>query len=259
MNPAELPNGWLLTPAANLIQFLIDEMVISSVTQRALMNVNMMPLLLEAVRSYAPNAPKKSFQQMIDLCGQDIPFAKKEQDSGFATIFSHSAVTTWGAIETTIEHILVNHLSRVDGADRLVRESAPNLRDRTLRFTTVREVRTAIRQWEGALPTELSSAVDRAIHMLKAFSIELALGADDVRNLSELAEIRNVLLHQAGSADQRFVDKCPWYRAKVGDKLCVTYEMMQRYFDAAGAFSKALWGSIVKSPYIQRVARISDA
>src|SRR4051794_18242207 len=96
MSVVEQPNSWLLTPAANLTQFLVDEMAISGVTQRALMNVGMVPLLLEAIRTYAPNAPKEPFQEMINVCSSDSPFVRKERESGFATVCSHSAVTTWG-------------------------------------------------------------------------------------------------------------------------------------------------------------------
>jgi hypothetical protein len=41
--PIEQPNAWLFTPAATLLQYLIDEQIITVVTQRALSNVSAWP------------------------------------------------------------------------------------------------------------------------------------------------------------------------------------------------------------------------
>jgi hypothetical protein len=91
-------NGWLLTPVGALVTFLAKEMVISGVTHRALIGAQIIPILLETVKNYAPaqnEATQLSFQKLIELSTADNSFAKEEIENGFNTICSHHAITTW--------------------------------------------------------------------------------------------------------------------------------------------------------------------
>jgi len=86
--------------------------------------------------------------------------------------------------------------------------------------------------------------------MLSAFSFHVTLNSYYERLLSELAELRNVILHKGAIIEQRFKDKCPWRPDKLGDRVQVTYEAMGHYFDAAGNLAAQLLGAAVESPYI---------
>lgn len=253
-NSDEPPNAWLLTPAHTLLQYIVDEQTIAGVTHRALLSVRSTAILLAIARDQIPNATaetKEAFQQAITTSAGDLVFAEKEAKTGFNTLFSHTAVGTWGAIETSLENTLLNHLRRVPNAEALIRSNAPEVKDKLFRRAAVGggSEETLLKGWEGVL-RDIPTVMARQLHMLTAFGLRVSLESDNERVLSELAELRNVILHRGGVVDQRFKNKCPWRGDTVGDRVYVTYETMRRYFEAAGDLAVKLIGAAAQSPYI---------
>ena len=250
---AEAPNAWLFGPPDTLLRYIVDEQVITGVTHRALLNVRLTPILLAVAREQVPNPTpqtKDVWQQLINMSAGDFGFAEKEAANGFNTLFSHAAVGTWGAIETSIENTLLNHIRKVPDVETLIRANAPALKDKDLRRGLEGGASEALlKRWEGSLPDSLTT-MGRQIFILGAFGLHIALEPSNEQLLSELAELRNVILHRGGVIDRRFKNKCPWRSDKVGDRVLVSYELMRRYFEVAGDFAVKLIGAVVKSPYI---------
>jgi hypothetical protein len=247
------PNAWLFGPPNTLLQYIVDEQVITSVTHRALLNVRATPLLLAIAREQIPNPTdqtKDAWQQLINLSAGDFGFAEEEAATGFNTLFSHAAVGTWGAIETSIENTLLNHIRKVSDVETVIRTSAPTLKDKDLRRGLEGGAPGALlKRWEGLLPDTLTT-MGRQLLMLQAFGLYISLKPGSEQLLSELAELRNVILHRGGVVDQRFKDKCPWRPDEIGDRMLVSHELMGSYFEAAGDFAVTLIGAVAKSPYI---------
>jgi hypothetical protein len=210
-------------------------------------------LLLAVAREQIPNPTaqiKDTWQQLINLSAGDFGFAEKEAATGFNTLFSHAAVGTWGAIETSVENTLLNHIRKVPDVESVIRANAPALKDKDLRRGLERGApEILLKRWEGSLPDTLTT-MGRQLLMLQAFGLHIALNSTDEQLLSELAELRNVILHRGGIVDHRFKAKCPWQSDMIGDRVHVSYELMGRYFEGAGQFAVKLIGAVVKSPYI---------
>jgi hypothetical protein len=250
---SEPPNAWLFGPPNTLLQYIVDEQVITSVTHRALLNARATPILLAIAREQIPNPTdqtKDTFQKLINLSAGDFGFAEKEATTGFNTLFSHAAVGTWGAIETSIENTLLNHIRKVSDVETVIRANAPAMKDKDLRRGLEGGApEILLKRWEGSLPNTLTT-MRRQLLMLQAFGLHITLNPGNEQLLSELAELRNVILHRGGVVDQRFKDKCPWRSDKIGDRMRVSYELMRHYFEAAGDFAVKLIGTVVKSPYV---------
>ena len=212
----------------------------------------MIPLLLKTVQDYAPPQGEtlSSFRRLIELSSTDNSFAKEEIENGFNTICSHHAITTWAAIETTIEQILVSLIQKVPTSITLIEKSVPNLNTKKMRTTTADDAKRTIRSWEGAIG--LSATMDRTLHMLGAFGLIVELDEEHKRNLSELAELRNVILHKGGRIDKRFKDKCPWRQDEIGGALHINRSQLGNYFEAASSVATKLMQSAVDSRYMQK-------
>jgi hypothetical protein len=152
------------------------------------------------------------------------------------------------AIETTIEQTLVNVTRKVPTSITIIEKSAPNLNAKKIRTSTDEEAKRTIRTWERTLPHDL--AIDRALHMLAAFGLDVTLDVEQRRALSELAELRNVILHNGGRIDKRFKDKCPWRQDQIGNALLINHSRLGNYFDAATALATKLMQCAVGSSYI---------
>ncbi|MBU2490967.1 MAG: hypothetical protein KKA60_16405 [Proteobacteria bacterium] len=78
-----------------------------------------------------------------------------------------------------------------------------------------------------------------AYYPLNAYSVFDELGFSgnmppNIRQIMfELAEIRNIIVHKAGRADKRFLEKCPWIKCKLYEPIIVIQKDMNRYISAA--------------------------
>jgi len=252
------PNDWLISPAGNLVLFIGSEMVIAGVTERALIATLTTPALLDFTKANLPHPSQdiaEAIQRLQEMAGADAAFAKEEVTSSFARVHAHHAVATWAAIETAVEQTLVNHIRKMPEAPTLIVKSAPGLKAEQIRTTTEKDAKDTILNWARALAPK--PIMSRYVVMLKAFGLALSMSLDEERALSELVEMRNVLLHRGGVADQKFADKCDWTKIKPGQSITIDVADMKRYFDAASTFAGGLIGAVAKSPLI-KIVKQSD-
>ena len=60
------------------------------------------------------------------------------------------------------------------------------------------------------------------------------------KNLIELNQVRNVLVHRGGKADRRFNDACPWLGKAVGDPVTITHAAFVKYFESVSSYTVEL-------------------
>lgn len=252
LNDATL-NGWLLTPASNLVSFIAEEMVIAGLVERAIVTMVGLPTILAAATRQIPADNTKAQANMRALIEQshvNSGFAEQEQKTGFQRIRSHQAVAAWAAVETSIEHLLVNLIRRLPDAERLILAHTPNAKLKPDRMkASVQGAKSAIQQWERLLFA--TETMERQIAMLSAFQLNVSLLEGSSRMLSEMAGLRDVILHNAGIFDQRFRERCPWRSEAVGAHVAFDRTSMTRYYDAAHDFALALIRAIIASPYMR--------
>lgn len=244
------PNGWLLNPPSNLVEFLANETMVCGLTQRVLQASGMIPGLIalaEAQVAKVSSGDMDAYKRVFEGSQTDAAFAKMEIDNGFSTILSHHAVAMWAAIETALEQLLLNLIRKVSNAHDLILASAPSLNEEKFRTKTANDASKALNIWEGAIKKH---SFDRAVEMLRALNVVVKPTELHRQALIELSEVRNVLVHQGGFADERLLRKCPWLKMKPGDEMKITSERMDAYTDAAHAFAVALIGAVVACPYI---------
>jgi hypothetical protein len=167
--------------------------------------------------------------------------AAKEVQLDFPLLHSAATVLLWGALEAAFRDFIARWL----GAYPVARQ-CPELK----------KVRVCIAEYEslqgddrmryvtGILEKELAASlrpgVGRFDCILKIFDIHPEIDEDTRRDLHELAAIRNVIVHRAGLADERFVALCPWLQFSVGQKVEVGAESFQRFVAAASNYAAAL-------------------
>ncbi len=68
--------------------------------------------------------------------------------------------------------------------------------------------------------------------LLEVCGLSGPVDEDVQRDLIELANVRNVILHRMSTVDDRFVAACPWTNLTVGSRLKVTNADYDRYRNA---------------------------
>jgi hypothetical protein len=60
------------------------------------------------------------------------------------------------------------------------------------------------------------------------------------RDITEHAQIRNLIVHKSGVVDSFFILQCPWLKVNVGEKIKLNLDDLNRYFMANAAYMKNL-------------------
>ena len=161
--------------------------------------------------------------------------AQVEIDSDFALLHSHSLMGVWGALEATVDDVAAGWIEHTNG---VTADSAfAKLKVNVVQFLATPESqrhRFLIAELKRDLGSSLRTGVAQFEGLLKAVGLGGDVPAGVRRALVYAQQIRNVVAHRGGIADQRFVLACPALPFAVGDKVTVTSE---QFFDLIGCFS----------------------
>jgi hypothetical protein len=243
------PIGWLFGPPASLLTYVLDERRLANIMERSLHLIGQMDWLLTIAKEKIKPGDEKyieTFDGLIEIARSDAGFANQEYNAGCPNVYAHHVVALWGAIESTVEQIAINHILVVPAAAKLIAKVAPSLAGK-IAVDSEDDAREAYRCWE--FKTIAKDAVGKAMEMLRVFQFLVTLADEKRRDLNELSELRNVLVHRNSVIDARFLNKCDWTEWKLGDTVQLNEIRTRRYFDAAGDFAMALVNGVVNSPY----------
>lgn len=202
------------------------------VTGYALQSLNGAARLNKVLRK--PEEVVKKVQELEDL-------AAKEVASDLPLLHSAASVLIWGALEAAFRDFVVRWLLTYPSA-RLVPEFN-NVRVRITEYESF-SGEDKMRYLVGILERELAAALKpgagRFECLLKPFGIHPNVTSEQRRDLSELAAVRNVIVHRAGVADARLLELCPWLPLKIGEPVVVGRETFLRYIDATSSYAASL-------------------
>ena len=202
------------------------------VTDSSLRHMNGAARLTEVLRK-SPESVKE-MQRLEDM-------ASKEVAADLPLLHSAASVLVWGALEAAFRDFLVRWLVTYPSA-RLVPEFN-NVRVRVTEYESF-EGEDKMRYLVGILERELAATLKpgtgRFECLLKPFGIRPQATEEQRRNLSELAAVRNVIVHRAGVADARLLQLCPWLQLKLGDPVVVGREAFLRYVEATDSYAASL-------------------
>jgi hypothetical protein len=161
---------------------------------------------------------------------RELEYAKREQLAGFPRIISLTLVATWSFLEAYVEDIAI-----------LVLQSCPERLDtpELLKATEKRHT-----QSEGDVALSVESILETAVHQrsrklntafskleyrLELVGIKEYMPATTRRELTELGELRNLIVHRGTEVDRRFLDKCSWVNLAIGEFYPITIDTLTQF------------------------------
>jgi hypothetical protein len=164
--------------------------------------------------------------------------AAEEVKNGFPLLYAHSVVALWSALEAAIPRFCVDWLMCfphfLEGksfAKVSLAASSAILEDKR---TIMEEV---VQMLDQVTHSPLRAGVGRFDLLLAAVGISITHDEDRRRTLFELSKVRNVVVHQAGKADKKFVSECPWMNIAPGRPVVIDEERFRGYVRAALGYS----------------------
>lgn len=157
-------------------------------------------------------------------------FAGNQSKDGLPYLHSLCAVRLWALVEATIDELVVHSL--LTPSEYYDQKVLAKLKGPLIEFRSASPDEQA-----EFLAETLKQLVDAPLKIgagkFEALLDPVALGGTikDIvrRNLFELSQIRNIIVHKSGKADRRLVEACPWLNLKKGDNVHVTHKMFECY------------------------------
>ncbi len=155
---------------------------------------------------------------------READIATREVKGGFPLLHKHAVIVLWASLDVLIRSVVRAWLKNKKGS---------------IETDEVRSIKIGLAEFEELSEEEryaylVDSLAEHVKGSLKrgATRFESLLGAiglggpiDDRirRDIFELQQLRNVLLHRDGVADRRFARDCPWLGLRAGDQVVITH------------------------------------
>ncbi len=160
--------------------------------------------------------------------------AKEERDSGFSYIFGLGAVKLCSLMETAVDDLVMAMLCSPECRQR---PAVTRLKGSLVEFIALDHEEQS-RHLADALAFDLKSTFKPGVGRFESLLDAIGLGGpveDDVRReIMNLLETRNVLVHRSGRADKKFINNCPSLGFKEKDEVRIDRDRFSKYIAACG-------------------------
>jgi len=245
MNQA-IYDGWIKTTTQTMM-YIGEAMMMASLLERGLGALLYMPIALPVLQGKLIENGKidsaRVLSSLTRMSEGDSKFARTEIDNGYQATSKHISIDLWAAIENMVEDILTVYLVHDECAVTSICNKYKLKQPSAL--VEEKHYRNFISQkWEYA--TNHNNVAARYAEQLRETGIDVSVDSNTQRVLQELSSGRDILMHNAGVVDQRFVDKCPWLGLQLGGKFSPKRDDVKRYIEHCTALTKEIHNAVLK-------------
>ena len=246
-NPPINLKPWASEPFRSVVAYLRETAAFADAVTFGLANTGKIALAeelfqeLDRLLTTDPMAVSPQRADILKDLRERAKHAEEQVRSGLPLLYSQFAVGTWSVLEAAIDDFVIAWLVNVpqaitseDFAKIKVSIAVYEQLDPTSRMQLLLE------EYKRNLRSELKIGVERFESLLKPLGLIGPLADDVRRDILELSQVRNVILHRSGRVDQKLLSGCPWLNLKPGEKLAVTQQDSDRYVHACTEYLKQI-------------------
>lgn len=202
---------------------------------------------MQAVLAYRKDFPSEGMDiEEIEKHAQHAEklskLAESEVESDFPILHSQVAVSLWGIFEAIVEDFLVDWME-------LVPHALDNVALRKLKLPLSQFIQLAkrdqcamlLRELQRTNGAESAAGVTVAEKVLDTFGLVPPVDGAQRRDLFELHNVRNVIVHRGALVDDKFVAACPWTGLAVGTRLQLGSEDYLRFAKCVSEYVVAVF------------------
>ena len=158
-------------------------------------------------------------------------FAKGETKYDFPYLYGMATSRLWSIIETMVDD-LIAHLIQTRPACRQS-DVVRKLEGPLIEFAGAKEEDKA-KYLANLLTEQVKARFKLGIGRFEAVLNQISLGGpvdpDVQKTILELSQIRHVIIHRLGKADEKLVTNCPWLNLRPGQSVRVTQTQFRRFY-----------------------------
>lgn len=202
-------------------------------------------IAFELAKEEPDYVPAKA-EKAIERSREEVRWATEEIDRGYPILHSHAVVALWSILEVLVEDLVVAWLA--NRREEWQKDEISKLRIDIGIYHTLTDdqrVRYLVDALARSLNVGLRSGIGRFDKLLSVFGLSPSVGPNVQRALHELCQVRNVIVHCACQADERFIRECPWLGLKVGDRVPLTHPVYGWYAEAVARYGERILNQLL--------------
>lgn len=208
-------------------------------TMQGISGIRGMPRLVEVLAQVDDS--KGNAKERIESARRAAKLADSEVSAGYPLIHAQAVVTLWSYLEAAVRAFIADWIRNAPGAVTV--PAIGRIKVELGEYESLSEDERHLYifdRFEQGVAAGLRKGVTRFEALLEPF--ELSGPIPDVvrRDIFELSQVRNALLHRGGLADRTLVAECPWLGLSVGDAITVTHKQFHRYLLAVHQYAVIL-------------------
>lgn len=172
-------------------------------------------------------------QKHVDAAYQEAELAQNEVTNDFPLLHAQTVVALWSALESTFPRMAIEWL--LSYPETLQRPVFSKIKAPVGSYELMSQeerVRFIVEELLQLIQFQHLPGIARFEALFDALGMGGSVDDDLRRNLYELSQVRNLVVHQFSIVDQRFADACPWMKVEVGERLRIGHRDYVRYYDA---------------------------
>jgi hypothetical protein len=176
-------------------------------------------------------------EKQMEHAVRSAELAQSEIEQGFPFLNAQAVVLLWATLEAGIRTFFVGLLNNKPASMEI--DDIQKLKIRFGDYHKLDEEERCshlINKLEQELPLSSKAGVGRYESLFEVFKIKCDLEPDLKRDLMELHQIRNVIVHKANIIDRHFVNLCPWTAFKANDIVMLDNKTTDRYYATIMAY-----------------------
>lgn len=164
-----------------------------------------------------------------------------ELSKGFPLFYQQQVIAAWTYLEAFVRDFCVDWIVN----NPSVVQSAPfvGMKVSLAEFMSLdfEAQRSKFETIEGEIKAKRKCGTERFEAVLALFKLNGQVESELHRDIKELHQVRNVIVHKAGVADRRLVERCPWMGLEIGQELRCGDDDVIRYSNASTKYVNQLF------------------
>lgn len=178
----------------------------------------------------------ESNKNAVDNAERIAKIAKSEIDNGFPFLYSQAALMLYSYLEGSVKRFITTFLK--NNSINEIKEFN-NLKISIGEYLSLddnEKYEYLFQQYEKTVAIGIQYGVTRFETLLHPIGFSGHVEEETTKNIYELSQIRNNILHRGAVADRFLIKNCPWLNYKLNDKVKVNKSSFDKFSKAITSY-----------------------
>jgi len=181
--------------------------------------------------------PDNDFERRLNEAKSEKEFAQIEVDNDFPLLHEQATVALWASLEALVRSFVAAWID--NNHEAMAAHEIQSIKVKIGEYESLTKDEKSlwiVDQLDRSVSGALKLGINRFESLFKPFGLDGDFDSDHKKNLFELSQIRNLIVHRSGICDSKVLTACPWIDEKIGERVKIPYSRWDNYNDSVAAY-----------------------